>query len=270
MEPASGIFKTKKIYFSQVSNKALRDNNLSLKAKGLYSLIQSYITIEGFVLYKTTLEKNCKDKDKSFQTAWDELKNNGYLIQKRTRKGGKFVYEYELLDECTVPPFSTHGKTTHGKRGVYIDTDLNNTDLNNTKTKDLKHIDIFFKNVSMNENIKGKFYADEDEMKSDFNKYINDFNLTAAGKDFMFELVEEFYRQLLYIKNIKHGLITEEVARKCIWIIIDNYAEYDLLDNYILYVREYFKSNRKYYSFQDFCNANTLRILSERCVKSGK
>ena len=48
----SGTFRKKKIYFSQVSNEALRDENLSLKAKGLYALIQSYITIENFILYK--------------------------------------------------------------------------------------------------------------------------------------------------------------------------------------------------------------------------
>jgi hypothetical protein len=46
----NGSFRKKKTYFSQVSNEALRDNTLSLKAKGLYALIQSYITIENFTL----------------------------------------------------------------------------------------------------------------------------------------------------------------------------------------------------------------------------
>ena len=39
MNNDNGSFKGKKVYFSQVSNHAIRDNTLSLKAKGLYSLI---------------------------------------------------------------------------------------------------------------------------------------------------------------------------------------------------------------------------------------
>ena len=84
MENKSGAFRKKKVYFSQVSNSALRDINLSLKAKGLYLLIQSYITIPDFILWKTTLIKECKEKTDSFNGAWKELKDNGYLIQRKT------------------------------------------------------------------------------------------------------------------------------------------------------------------------------------------
>jgi hypothetical protein len=53
----NGVFRKKKVYFAQVSNEALRNSKLSLKAKGLYSLIQSYITIENFILYKKVIYK---------------------------------------------------------------------------------------------------------------------------------------------------------------------------------------------------------------------
>lgn len=184
--------------------------------------------------------------------------------------------EYNVLQSLENSPFSQNDLTNRSKCPNQLDkmtSPLPET-ISETKNKDyqkdLKHIDIFPKNVCVNENIKGKFYADEDEMKSDFNKYINDFNLTAAGKEFIVELVKEFYMQLLYVKNIKHGVISEEIIKKCIGVIIDNYSAYDLIDNYSLYIETYFKSNRKYHSLQDFCNANTLRILSERCVKGGK
>lgn len=107
----NGAFRKKKVYFSQVSNVALRDNNLSLKAKGLYALIQSYITIEDFVLYKTTLKKQCIEGEKAFESTWKELKDAGYLIQYRLQdktpnEEGKvlntFYYEYELLDAPDV------------------------------------------------------------------------------------------------------------------------------------------------------------------------
>lgn len=103
MAKLNGRFRGKKVYFSQVSNNALRDINLSLKAKGLYALIQSYITIEDFTLYKTTLKKVCKEGDKSFENTWKELKDNGYLIQYRLQgEKGYFYYEYELLDTKNI------------------------------------------------------------------------------------------------------------------------------------------------------------------------
>jgi hypothetical protein len=95
----NGKFKQKKNKFSQVSNVAIRDKNLSLRAKGLYSLIQSYITIEGFTLYKKMLNNQSIEGRDSFNKAWKELKDNGYLIVTESRFNGSFCYEYELVDE---------------------------------------------------------------------------------------------------------------------------------------------------------------------------
>jgi hypothetical protein len=85
--------------FTQVSNIALKDKNLSLKAKGLYALMQSYITIDNFTIYKATLQKDCKEKDASFNATWQELKQKGYLKQHRfITSEGKFIYSYQLLE----------------------------------------------------------------------------------------------------------------------------------------------------------------------------
>ena len=140
-----GVFRKKKVYFSQVSNAALRDNGLSLKAKGLYALIQSYITIEGFTLYKNTLLKDCKESETAFESAWNELKDAGYLKQDKFRNAaGHFVYEYELLDEKD-PKVAKQNASHHtpktegvdalgdGEHGVYNNTHIKNTDLNNTE-----------------------------------------------------------------------------------------------------------------------------------------
>lgn len=69
----NGKFR-KKCGYATVSLCALRDENLSLKAKGLYSIIESYIRIPDFVLWKNTLIKCSTDGIRSFNTAWDELK----------------------------------------------------------------------------------------------------------------------------------------------------------------------------------------------------
>jgi len=96
-----GKFRPKKIYFAQVSNVALRDDKLSLKAKGLYALIASWITMPDYTLRKFALMNQCTERERAFQSAWDELKEHGYLKQyrKRMKELNKFEYEYELLDE---------------------------------------------------------------------------------------------------------------------------------------------------------------------------
>jgi hypothetical protein len=136
MSKTSGAFRKKKVYFSQISNVAIRDKELSLKAKGLYSLIQSYITLENFILYKNTLKKQCQEGNYSFEAAWKELKDKQYLIQHKIKdnKTGLFYYEYELLDRpIQTPVFQGVDNPLGGKGGVYNKTDINNTDLNNTE-----------------------------------------------------------------------------------------------------------------------------------------
>ena len=100
----SGQFRKKKIHFTQVSNMALRDPALSLKAKGLYSLINSYITMENYTLYKNKLKQDVKEGEKAFESTWNGLKSCGYLIQYRLQdpKTKQFYYEYELLDEADI------------------------------------------------------------------------------------------------------------------------------------------------------------------------
>ena len=131
-----GAFRPKKIYFSQVSNYALRDAKLSLKAKGLYSLIQSYITIENFILYKNTLKKSCMEGKDAFERAWKELKDKQYLLQHKIQdtETGLFNYEYELLD-APIHILVSRGvdNPLSGKVGVYNNKNLKNTDLKNTK-----------------------------------------------------------------------------------------------------------------------------------------
>ena len=99
----SGSFRSQKVYFTQVSNNILRDKTINLKVKGLYALIQSYLSIENFTLYKSTLQKACSEGEVSFENTWRLLKESGYLIQyKLNNQDGKFYYEYELIDSLPV------------------------------------------------------------------------------------------------------------------------------------------------------------------------
>lgn len=109
---SGGRIRKKKTGFTQVQNTVARDENISLKAKGMYLLIQSYITLEDFDIYKGFLMSMCKEKETAFESTWNELKKSGYLKQFRIvdkNNKGKIVWEYELLDEpdLTTPAIQT-------------------------------------------------------------------------------------------------------------------------------------------------------------------
>lgn len=97
----NGKFKAKKYNFSMIPNSVIQNKELSLKAKGLYTLIQSLITRDND-MYKWHIMQQCNEGKKAFNSAWEELKEHGFL--KITRKScvksgrNKFFYEYELLD----------------------------------------------------------------------------------------------------------------------------------------------------------------------------
>lgn len=97
-------FRPKKRNFSMVSNEALENEELTLQAKGLYSIIQRYITIDNYELRKTVLVRLSKNGKTTFEKSWKELKDKGYLKLYRMPNGerGKFTYEYELLDNADI------------------------------------------------------------------------------------------------------------------------------------------------------------------------
>ena len=119
MAENDGRFRIHRVNFAQISNTALQDKNLSLKAKGLYALIQSLITIPGIDLRLWKLRSMCKEGDKAFDGAWKELKATGYLKQYRMPSGrkGSFMYEYDLLFE---PDLSTPSTINLNKNGQKI------------------------------------------------------------------------------------------------------------------------------------------------------
>ena len=82
------------------SNAAIRDRKLSLKAKGLYTFIMSYATMPGLTLTKSFLATHCLEKERAFNSAWDELKTHGFLKVYFTPSGenNRWCVEYELLD----------------------------------------------------------------------------------------------------------------------------------------------------------------------------
>lgn len=141
----SGRFRVKKHNFTTVSNNILKDSSITLKAKGLYAMIEYYLSIPNFTLYKQTLMNSCGEGERAFNSAWKELKESGYLKQYKIQSTKGFYYEYELLDDpdpthtkCT-PGKCTSGKCkdgdpTSGKDDTLINNENNNTLTNNTSS----------------------------------------------------------------------------------------------------------------------------------------
>jgi hypothetical protein len=93
----SGIIKVYKMEnpFEMVPRVTIQDQRLSLQAMGLLINICSYP--EDWKLYKTELYKRFeKNKRSSVQSAWNELLEAGYVMEKRKRNGKKWDYEYAV------------------------------------------------------------------------------------------------------------------------------------------------------------------------------
>ena len=108
---SDGQFR-KKRGFTAVQNAVAKNTDISLKAKGLYLLIQAFITMPDVSWKKSDFEAMCREGTKAFNSAWDELKNKGYLHVHIYTENGVFRNEYELLDESVPGPhtFYYNGK----------------------------------------------------------------------------------------------------------------------------------------------------------------
>jgi hypothetical protein len=91
--------------FSIINNHALRDNRLSLKAKGLHCYCMSLP--DTWVLYVSELQKHFRDGRESILSAINELIDLGYMQRKQLRTSqNKFNgYNYTIFE---VPQHEKH------------------------------------------------------------------------------------------------------------------------------------------------------------------
>lgn len=100
MKTETGRFRQRKVSFTATSNKVLFDENLDMDTKTLHNMINYYISIPDFILYKAHIQKQSGTGQRAFNRMWKQLKENGYLVQYKLKGDkGTFYYEYELFDE---------------------------------------------------------------------------------------------------------------------------------------------------------------------------
>lgn len=92
--------------YTVISNHVLQNNNLSLKAKGLYAFMWSLPdTWDYSVSGLTTVLKEGRD---AINEALKELEREGYLVRSILRKGGKFTDMDYTLNEFPDPFMEKH------------------------------------------------------------------------------------------------------------------------------------------------------------------
>lgn len=224
----NGAFRKKKVYFTQVSNNAIRDNELSLKAKGLYALIQSYITIEDFTLYKNHLKKQCVEGEKAFENTWKELKDKGYLIQYRLQdvKTKHFYYEYELLDEKNIDL----AKEIHSKQNRKSKEEKSHTPKKEGMDKKLKAIPTKREGMDNRYNGKGDVYNNTDLNNINLNN--TDLTTTKSSSNSSFDnLINEFEENICVLKKTTFNKFKEYIEKydqAFIFAVIEYCAEINI------------------------------------------
>ena len=95
---SDGYFRNKK-GFTIVQNNISQNKELTLRAKGLYTTIQAYITMPDKKWLKSSFLAEVPEGKGAFEAAWKELKAAGFIKQHIYCEGHAFRTEYELLDE---------------------------------------------------------------------------------------------------------------------------------------------------------------------------
>ena len=136
------IYRTVKTKdYTTMSNYHFRDNQLSLKAKGLLSLMLSLpdewkFTEKGII-------GMCSDGSSSIKSAIKELKEKGYIVKNRERNNqGQFtqgvydVYEKPLAENPTVEKPMLEKPIAENQ--ILLNTNIINTNISNTKLLNTK------------------------------------------------------------------------------------------------------------------------------------
>ena len=117
----------KKDNFTVISNKGLKDRDLSLRSKGLWALMLSYP--DDWVFTIEQLTETSTDGRDSIKASIRELQENGYVEVVQERDHGKFLYSYTVYD--SPQRLNRNGETATVKP-IQLNTNKLNTNKPNT------------------------------------------------------------------------------------------------------------------------------------------
>jgi len=93
------------IPFGMVPNKLLNNENISLKAKGLFAFMQS--KPDGWNFSVEGMSVQLKESKSAISSALIELENNGFVTRKKQQTCKGFITNYKLFFEKPIADFPT-------------------------------------------------------------------------------------------------------------------------------------------------------------------
>jgi hypothetical protein len=93
------------IPFGMVPNKLLNNENISLKAKGLFAFMQS--KPDGWNFSVEGMSVQLKESKSAISSALIELENNGFVTRKKQQTSKGFITNYKLFFEKPIADFPT-------------------------------------------------------------------------------------------------------------------------------------------------------------------
>lgn len=161
--------------YTVMSNHHFKNKNLSLKAKGLLSLMLSLpddwnYSIKGLV----TLNKDGRD---SVMAALKELESEGYIARRRLRnvKGQVADTEY-IISETPMSDFPTQEKPTQDnptlEKPTQVNPTLSNTNKSNTNISNTQSINHLFNSQTENSNVEN-YVENFDDIISEIKEQID-------------------------------------------------------------------------------------------------
>ena len=191
---AEGFFRSKK-GFTVVQNEITKDANISLKAKGLYLVIQAYISMPDRKWTKEDFMRLAKEGKKAFDSAWKELKESGYLKVHIMSDNGRWRTEYELLDEPEEGPHTLY----HNADGKVTSDNLQRAEKkkNNLVSEEEKnHYPPFGSNgnhTNANGGNNNKDYNIKPDIKTDLSNPYPDQDVDTMEEKYSMEFIEQHY-----------------------------------------------------------------------------
>lgn len=250
------VHKTKN--YTVMSNTHLRDKNLSLKAKGLLSVMLSLpdnwdYSIAGLVAIS-------KENETAVKSALNELKDNNYVVVTKENptksNGGRIKYTYEVYEEShkqkvEKQPIENLGVEcqqveNHGQLNTNrLSTDELNTGKLNTEnkyalseSKDSSRGDIY------------AFSAEKGESESDVIKNLAVEFVDCEPSDWRIEelkhIIDYFLEQYSKTQNMNHIRITEQALTKIVINYFEPVGNY-MSDNSAYEFDDYYKELIDYY-----------------------
>lgn len=198
------VHKTKN--FTVMSNTHLRDKNLSLKAKGLLSVMLSLPDDWSYSI--SGLCSICKESETAIKSALSELKTSGYVVVSREEpskeNGGRIRYSYDVYEEPKneIQEGKIQGVENLGVEFQQVDSvALLNTSIINTKNKNYSSTELKVCDFDRDILTRAESITDEDCLINAIAYYLKKYRQTKGENhpDILINNLMEFVSNIEYL-----------------------------------------------------------------------